>query len=145
MKQSLIKLSALLVVCLFALPACDSMYGGDDPDTYEESEPNNNYSSATELIFAETFDAKISPAEDQDYFVYNSSSSVTITINGDSKLELYLYVYDENQINIYTGDTGARGASLNYEVKSSDFNGKFYIMVESAYPSDTGSYTIKIY
>jgi len=114
----------------------------DDVILTGEVEPNGTFATASPLTLANTADAKISPALDVDYFVVTATSDVAITIDGDVGLELYVYVYDENQIQIYGGGTGARGASMTYTMSSSDFNGKFYIKTESAYPDDTGDYTI---
>lgn len=124
--------------------ACEKEDDDENNQTSEfvENEPNGTFGTASELTMSDIYDAEINPAQDQDYFYIESTSNVTITIDGDSSLELYIYVYDENQTNIYTGDTGARGASLSQTISSSDFNGKLYIMIESAYPDDTGSYTI---
>ncbi|MCD4792686.1 MAG: hypothetical protein K8R54_05610 [Bacteroidales bacterium] len=132
----------MLIAVMISFTACKK--DDDKNGTFSENEQNGSFATANELLISELYDAKINPAQDQDYFFINASSDLTITVDGDSNLELYPYVYDENKVQIFGGDTGARGASLTHTIKSSEYNGKIYIMIESAYPDDTGNYTIRI-
>ncbi len=143
MKFNFLKLTGLVLIFAVLLNACEK----DDDDiisTYAEKEQNGTFATATELDRTNTFDAKIDPAQDQDYYVIDATTDVEITIDGDENLELYLYTFNEAYTSLYNGDTGARGASLTHVASANGFNGKLYIMVESAYPGDTGSYTIRL-
>ena len=131
---------AVILISITILSACEKT---DSDSTYQETEENGSFATANELSQSNTFDAEINPQQDQDYFVVNTTSSISITVDGDNNLELYVNVYDENEVQIFGGDTGARGASLTQAISSDDFNGQAYIFIESAYPDDTGSYTIK--
>lgn len=140
MKKKIIKLSGLLIVLSLCWFACET----PDDNPFQETEPNNSFSQANALTLSETYDAKISPAEDQDYFRVTTNETVQLTVDGGATLELYVYIYDQNYDNIYGGDTGARGASLSETIDPADHDGTFYIMVESAYVDDIGNYTIKV-
>jgi|APSaa5957512622_1039677.scaffolds.fasta_scaffold113822_1 hypothetical protein len=142
MKQIFLKLTGLLVIFVVILNSCKK--DDDITSTYTEKEPNGTFATASELDKTNTYDAKIDPAQDQDYFFIDATSNIEITVDGDNSLELYVNAYDENQVQIYGGDTGARGASLTHTINSSEYSGKLYIFVESAYPDDTGTYTIRL-
>jgi len=143
MKLNYLKLTGLVLIFAVLLNACKKDVD-DITSTYTEKEQNGTFATASELDKINTYDAKIDPAQDQDYFFIDETSDIEIIVAGDSNLELYVNAYDENQVQIYGGDTGARGASLTHTINSTEYNGKLYIFVESAYPDDTGSYTIRL-
>jgi len=143
MKSTLRIFSGILTIGLLLFSACDS-YNVAEENEYSENEPNDVFGSANELVLNETYDAKISPAQELDYYVCNTSGARKITVDGGSGLELYVHAYNEDKAGFYDGDTMARGASITVDIKSVNYSGKFYLMIESAYPGDTGSYTIKV-
>ena len=137
-----LKLTTLMMIFVALFSACEKE--DDENNAFAEEEPNGTFATANELTLTDIYDAKINPAQDKDYFVISASKDLKLIIDGDSNLELYFYVYDENQVQIYGGDTGSRGASFTQDIASTEYNGKVYVMIESAYPDDTGNYTIKI-
>lgn len=132
---------SLLMAATFVFSACDKTDPGDENE-YTEQEPNDVFADATQLTLGETFDAEINPVQDMDYFKISTTSDVTITVDGSANIELYVKVYDGNQTQFYGGDTMARGASLTETISAADHNGQIFIMIESAYGNDTGSYTL---
>jgi len=137
MKTLSILFAAIILTIAFC--ACEKETTG----TFSESEPNNNFSTANALTINDTYDAEINPVAEQDYFKITASGDVTLTVDGGDGLEVRVHVFDQHQIDFWGDDAGERGAILTHTVSSSEYDGFFYVRVESAYGNDTGIYTIK--
>ena len=140
--RTLHKIITIIVVSMLVFSGCESY--NEEENTFSENEPNDAFGTATVLTLGETYDAKINPIAEKDYFICTTDGTKKVTVDGGSGLELYVKAYDQDQIEFYGGDTMERGAAITFDINSTDYSGKFYIMIESAYGNDTGTYTIKV-
>ena len=139
MKTRILSVLSLAIIFAVVFSACDK----ESTDTFSESEPNDSFSTANALTINDTYDCEINPIAEQDFFKITASGDVTITVDGGTGLEVRVHLFDQEQIDFWGDDAGERGATLTHTVLASDYDGFFYVRVESAYGNDTGTYTIK--
>jgi hypothetical protein len=110
-----------------------------------EVEPNNTAATANAIAGGDVYAAAISPAADQDWFVFNSAGgSATFetgagpaTAAGDTKI--YVYAADGTTQVAYDDDSGAGYYSL---VTYSFAAGTYYVKVIHYSATGTGNYTL---
>lgn len=139
--KNLSKLSLIALIFALFLVACNTE--DENENTFSETESNNEFATATDLTLGDTYDAKIDPVMDIDYFKVSATGDVKITVAGKGSLEVRVHAFTNEEIDFFGEDAGDRGATLTKTISASDYEGFFYINVESAYGNDTGTYTIK--
>lgn len=138
-----LKWTIMFLICVVLFTACEKD-DDENNNTFKETEQNGTFATANEIVLSETYDAKIDPIMDEDYFKVTATGNVTVTVSGESSLEVRVHCFDHNQIDFFGEDAGERGGTLTKTVSSEDYVDFFYIRVESAYGNDIGEYTIKV-
>lgn len=139
-----LKWTTTLLIFVILFSSCEKEDENENNNTFKETEQNGTFATANEIVLGETYDAKIDPIMDEDYFKVTSSGDVNITVAGEGSLEVRVHCFDQDQIDFFGDDAGERGGTLTKNVSSGDYEGFFYIRVESAYGNDIGDYTIKV-
>ncbi len=144
MKTRILSILGLAIIFAISFSACDDGDDDNNNDTFEEVEPNNSFSTANDITMSETYDGEINPAEELDFYKYTGSGDKTITVVGSSGMEMRVTVFSHGEVQRAAEDAGSRGGTAVVDVQGSDYEGFFYIKIESAYAGDTGTYTIKL-
>lgn len=134
---------SLVVATFFAVVFTSCEKENDDSNNYTESEPNASFSTADDLVMSEDYDCEINPIGELDYFKITASGDVQLTVDGAGDLEVRVHCYAQDEIEFWADDAGSRGGTLVHTISGSEYDGYFYVTVESAYGNDTGTYTIK--
>ena len=83
-----LKWTTMLMIFMALFSACEKDED-ENPNEFTETEQNGTFATANELTLTDSYDAKINPAQDKDYFFISASKDLKLTIDGDSNLELY--------------------------------------------------------
>lgn len=150
----MVTVAAMLVPLVASCEMLSGLFGtpdgtGDEPIVADEFEVNDDRGSATQIQPATDVSATIAPADDVDWFVFDTANTqewdwVEFDVTGVSAdMEVWIGVYNESGEEILSGNPGTAGADLTETISTP--GGTYYVQVASNFSGDIGRYTLNVH